>query len=120
LVSVRVLSAPSDLVVVVELRVPGGGATDVGTVVVIVCDVVDCAAATPVIRLSTAAPASKNFVILCLSGEQIAGPSAAASLSIGGTPVRKDFAAAVVTCDSAAASRLHSSGVRHVATIVEG
>jgi hypothetical protein len=65
--SVWVPSAAVDFDVVVELRVPGGGATSSRTVVVVVCEVVDCAAATPVIMPSAITPASKDLVMLDLS-----------------------------------------------------
>jgi hypothetical protein len=65
--SVWVPSAAVDFDVVVELSVPGGGATTIGVVVVVDCEVVDCAAATPVIMPRAITPASKDLVILGLS-----------------------------------------------------
>jgi hypothetical protein len=70
--SVCLPSAPTALLVVVVLSVPGAGAINTGgaTVVVVVdWDDVDCAAAMPVINPSTVAVVKRSLVMRYLSGD---------------------------------------------------
>jgi hypothetical protein len=65
--SVCLPSAPTALLVVVVLSVPGAGAISAGGATVVV--VVDCAAAMPVINPSTVAVVKRSLVMRYLSGD---------------------------------------------------
>jgi hypothetical protein len=61
---VLVPSTPTDFSVVVVLNTPAAGAIGAGVLVVVVDDVDVCATASPVVKPSTAMPASNNLVMI--------------------------------------------------------